>query len=247
LGLLAPTRTATISPLQSLVLFNNDFVLFHSKRLADTLQGSKQLTPPAWGSWHQIGPITGGDFNALHATRLPPEKQLDLKGEYGQLRWLPSNLQDGKPMELRGVNSAFYFYRTIDVERPMTVTLSLGSDDSIKVWLNDKSVHEHKIERGIAPDQEELTLKLKAGRNDLLIKIVNGAGPGGIYFKASAAEAIALGLPVTAEQVADAYSLIHQRTPAAEEQSMVVAYAQKHGLAAACRLMFNSSEFLYVE
>ena len=37
------------------------------------------------------------------------------------------------------------------------------------------------------------------------------------------------------------------RAPAPAEQSRFAAYAQKHGMAALCRVLFNSNEFLFVD
>jgi len=37
LGLLAPTRSTSVSPLQALALFNNNFVLFHSQAMAQQI------------------------------------------------------------------------------------------------------------------------------------------------------------------------------------------------------------------
>lgn len=150
-------------------------------------------------------------------------------------------------MALEGENCAFYFHRSVEAAQPMTVEVSLGSDDSAQVWLNGKSIHEHKIERGLAPDQEKLTVRLTPGSNDLLIKVVNGAGPGGIYFNKGAEESSDPDLPVTAESVVEAHRLIYQRTPTSDEQSELLGYATTHGLAAMCRLLFNSNEFLFVE
>jgi len=247
LGLLAPKRGQTISPLQSLVLFNHDFVLCHSKHLATVVQQPESKKPLVWSNWQQIGPFRGGDFNALHAKVFPPEEGLDFKAKYAALRWQPSKLQDGSPMALEGENCAFYFHRSVEAAQPMTVEVSLGSDDSAQVWLNGKSIHEHKIERGLAPDQEKLTVRLTPGSNDLLIKVVNGAGPGGIYFNKGAEESSDPDLPVTAESVVEAHRLIYQRTPTSDEQSELLGYATTHGLAAMCRLLFNSNEFLFVE
>ena len=53
--------------------------------------------------------------------------------------------------------------------------------------------------------------------------------------------------PTIDEQVAQACRLIYLREPRVEERSLLTAYAQKHGLAATCRVLLNSSEFLFVE
>jgi hypothetical protein len=43
------------------------------------------------------------------------------------------------------------------------------------------------------------------------------------------------------------YKLTLSRSPTAEESQLMVAYAAKHGLVAACRLVFNSNEFVFVD
>jgi len=50
----------------------------------------------------------------------------------------------------------------------------------------------------------------------------------------------------THEQVAHACRLIYLREPSAEEVTILTKYAQKHGLSATCRVLFNSNEFLFV-
>ena len=49
------------------------------------------------------------------------------------------------------------------------------------------------------------------------------------------------------EQVAQACRLVYLREPRDEERTLLTAYAQKHGLAATCRVLLNSNEFLFVE
>jgi len=85
-----------------------------------------------------------------------------------------------------GDNSVNYLHKVITVDSPRDLPLSLGSDDGIKVFLNGKQILANNIGRGAAPDQEKLTLNLKKGQNFLLLKIHNGAGPSGFYFKADA-------------------------------------------------------------
>jgi hypothetical protein len=61
-----------------------------------------------------------------------------------------------------------------------------------------------------------------------------------------AARAARAGKDVEA-QVAEAYRLILLRPPTAKEARAVAAYAAKHGLANACRLLLNTNEFLFVD
>jgi hypothetical protein len=50
-----------------------------------------------------------------------------------------------------------------------------------------------------------------------------------------------------AAQIAQACERIWSRPPTRTEQAELVAYADRHGLPNLCRLLFNSSEFLFVD
>jgi hypothetical protein len=50
-----------------------------------------------------------------------------------------------------------------------------------------------------------------------------------------------------AGQIARAYELALGRSPSAAEARRLADYAAKHGLANACRLLFNCNEFLFVD
>lgn len=79
--------------------------------------------------------------------------------------------------------------------REQEVTLQLGSDDGVIVWLNDKLVHLNGTTRSRKADQDAVTnLTLKAGWNRLLIKVENQGGTWG--FLARFAEGKAL-TPIT--------------------------------------------------
>jgi hypothetical protein len=48
-------------------------------------------------------------------------------------------------------------------------------------------------------------------------------------------------------QVELAYRLAFGRPPIEEEKAAVSAYARKHGLAKACRILLNANEFVFVD
>jgi len=54
--------------------------------------------------------------------------------------------------------------------------LELGSDDSIKVWLNGKLVHANQVTRGVQPRQDLVRVELRKGWNELLLKVVEHEG-----------------------------------------------------------------------
>jgi hypothetical protein len=96
---------------------------------------------------------------------------------------LREDLVDGQAHALPTQNAATYLRRTIEVSEAGPLELSLGSDDSIKVWWNDTLVLDSNVKRGVAADQELLEVAARAGANELLVKIVNYGGPGGVYFR----------------------------------------------------------------
>jgi tetratricopeptide (TPR) repeat protein len=54
--------------------------------------------------------------------------------------------------------------------------MRVGSDDSIRVYMNGELVHENPAMRGASDFQEEFPVTLKAGANTLLLKVVNCGG-----------------------------------------------------------------------
>jgi hypothetical protein len=49
------------------------------------------------------------------------------------------------------------------------------------------------------------------------------------------------------EQIARAYELALSRAPSETERAKLAAFAEKHGLASACRVLFNSNEFMFID
>jgi mono/diheme cytochrome c family protein len=146
-----------------------------------------QGAPVAPGEWSAVGPFPADSFDSGYDTVFEPEKLVDLSKVYldGKLKWAPRPaLKDGAVFPLEEGVYAYYFTRMIHADGPRQLALSLGSDDAIKVWVNGKLALTSKSLRAAAPDQEKVTVGLQQGDNRLLVKIVNGGGIGGFYFKA---------------------------------------------------------------
>ena len=54
-----------------------------------------------------------------------------------------------------------YLHRTIHVDAPTSLTLSLGSNDALKVWIDGEVRLSRNEGRSAKPDQEILPLYLK--------------------------------------------------------------------------------------
>ena len=61
------------------------------------------------------------------------------------------------------------------------------------------------------------------------------------------AERITADHKILDEQVLEAFRRILLREPDREELIMLIPYAEKHGIAAMCRVLFNSNEFVFVD
>ena len=63
------------------------------------------------------------------------------------------------------------------------VVLWLGSDDAVRVWLDDKVVHEHRGVRGCVRDQDRVPLRLTAGEHELRLEVEDYAGGFGCFLR----------------------------------------------------------------
>ena len=68
---------------------------------------------------------------------------------------------------------AGYLKNRVSVPVEQDALLEVGSDDAIKAWINGKLVHASNYARGIAPRQDIVDVHLKAGWNDVMLKVVN--------------------------------------------------------------------------
>jgi mono/diheme cytochrome c family protein len=150
-------------------------------RTRKSLGGSR---PPILGPWRAIGPFRETTLRRAHDKAFGPERDAKADRVHQKLRWSPRpDWKDGKIHQLKGANSATYLYRVIESPVAQSIQLSLGSDDSIKVWLNGVPVLSKFTARGVKPGQEKPAIDLAKGKNALLMKITNGGGDYGFYFK----------------------------------------------------------------
>ncbi|MEQ8768375.1 MAG: PPC domain-containing protein [Planctomycetota bacterium] len=160
--------------------------------------------------WRIIGPFAStrdseGHISG-HQTVYPPEEAIDLeavlKGRDGEVRWTERpEWKDGTPIDLTQEPSAsddavYYFHRTIESRGAQHWPMMLGSDDTLKVWLDGTLVHEHTAARGLNPDSDRVVLALSSGRHDLLVKVANGAGGFGFAMRPARRTVAELGTPM---------------------------------------------------
>ena len=144
------------------------------------------------GVWYFIGPFSNDD-NKGFETVFPPEKQVDLSKKYPgrrgkEVAWRVGKFPDGRVHRFDQVDreirhrTVVYLYRELDFGRAMKLPVSMGSDDTLTVWLNGEKVLAQNTRRTCAPDQAKATLPLRVGPNALLIKICSIDGSPAFYF-----------------------------------------------------------------
>ena len=133
------------------------------------------------GPWYVTPALESRKFSQV----LAPEREFDLeaKREDGKALWtVRSDYVDGQVHPLSAPDSsATYLYRTIKSDGRQTVIANFGSDDGLAVWLNGESVLSRDVARVVAANQDQVSLKLRKGGNDLLLKIFNQTGGAGFY------------------------------------------------------------------
>ena len=144
--------------------------------------------------WNIIGPFQAADMNDL-LTVYPPEKETDLTKRYKgkndlEVGWRTIQAEPGGYIRLDTAvqpNVQAIVYGLVYVFSPddRAATVLLGSDDGVRVWVNDALVHTNPSYRGAAPDQDRFSVSLKKGWNKVLIKVLQGAGGWGYYFRFS--------------------------------------------------------------
>jgi hypothetical protein len=75
-----------------------------------------------------------------------------------------------------GNNVSAYVLVWLKSPRDLDAVLALGSDDGVVAWLNGERVHKNMVARGYTSRQDRVPVRLKAGRNTLLIKVAQGDG-----------------------------------------------------------------------
>ncbi|MCR4409595.1 MAG: DUF2961 domain-containing protein [Candidatus Saccharicenans sp.] len=142
--------------------------------------------------WYLIGPFDAPDMNNL-TTVYPPEQDIKLNRSYQGKGGLPVAWKQVKapasgyvalsqlvqPNEQAIAYGLTYLYSPEDRE----VVLLLGSDDGVRLWVNDNLVHTNPSYRGAYPDQDRVKVRLQAGWNKVLIKVLQGAGGWGYYLR----------------------------------------------------------------
>jgi hypothetical protein len=137
------------------------------------------------GPWHRSKVFPAASAReALDAQPIDPAAlELAALDEAGVPIWTEVGFTDGVIQQYEQIIGSIYLTRVIEAPAAGSIDISLGSDDSIYLWLNAEQVLAREIARSVAVDQELETLELKPGRNVILMKIVNQGGGFASYYQ----------------------------------------------------------------
>jgi len=142
----------------------------------------QKLGAPLETNWYVVGPFSLGNFSGFHHS-YAPEAKTELTAQYENngksLKWIPAS--DGHfdgYIDLKKIFEQSTWsvgYGLIYVYSPdqRKVQIRLGSDETIKVWLNDKQVWQHFLAKTANLDRDLVTVLLNPGYNKLLVKVTN--------------------------------------------------------------------------
>lgn len=132
--------------------------------------------------WLLIGPFDN-TAKAGFDKVFPPEERVDLSaacaGKKGAtLRWIETTTED--PQGMVDLNQALgknmgataYAYAAVDSSREQPVQIRAGSNNAVKIYLNGKQIYfRDEYHHGLQMDQHVGLGTLRAGRNEILIKV----------------------------------------------------------------------------
>ena len=142
--------------------------------------------------WRVLGPFSNDEKNSAHAAVFPPERGVDLAGEYevyggAKAKWRPVVTDARGYVGLATIWQKRDFvcaFAVAYVHSPLAreAALSFGFEDGLKLWLNGKLVHEHEsLSHGAKKGDVTKAVCLKKGPNEVLLKLTQGHGGWGFY------------------------------------------------------------------
>lgn len=179
---LPPPVVRAASPAQEALLTSYSASLEALRRSVDldsaaaTLERGRQSAPTA-RDWQKSPVYARSSFDLAFDSVEPAEP-----GQSAPVSWTPVALEIGQDLVniIGKDNASIYVRGTVNLAVARSITFGVSSDDGVKVWLNGKLIHTHKIGRGLTQGVDSVTGAFLAGDNELLVKIVNGTSIDGL-------------------------------------------------------------------
>ena len=138
------------------------------------------------GPWWVIFPFDNIDETGFD-TVYPPETEIELDKEYigkdgRKIGWYKTNRRGENVFSnVPEDDVTGYALTYLESDRDQNYLLSLGSDDTIKIWVNDRLVFSKYVHRPLRRADDVIQLPVSKGKNKILVKVTNGYGPWGFF------------------------------------------------------------------
>ena len=141
--------------------------------------------------WQLLGPFPSTGEQGHDAVYPPEHEAVRLEKAYdgfgGRVKWRPYHSAGDKIdladfFQYRGAGAA-YAASWVCSEGDQAVTLGVGSDDGVRVWINGDKVHDAKGGRQARPGQDVVKVRLKKGWNEIRAKVDNIVGTWELYLE----------------------------------------------------------------
>jgi hypothetical protein len=118
---------------------------------------------------------------------IEPRRGMTHKSEF--VGWVEWQLQHAETLDFTKIfpnnkeRHIAYAACYIAVPEETEVLLLLGSDDGVKVWINEHQVWNNMRIRGVRKDEDQVRVTLKPGLNRVLTKVCSGHGGWGLVMR----------------------------------------------------------------
>ncbi len=133
--------------------------------------------------WHIVGPFaergrppfaTNGKIDVTKPVTIGDKKPIEWRetkvvDEHGQV--------DVTKLLNEIDNKSVFAYAEINSPMARQARMAVGSDDTLTVWLNGKSVYRFDTNRGFTPEVDSVEVNLNKGVNRVLVRCGNTGGP----------------------------------------------------------------------
>lgn len=146
-----------------------------------------------------LGPFSKADGNEASPTasmQNPLNLDQTYTGAEGKtIRWREASTRPSGMLDFRaniGMMAGVVGYAVSYVYTPedMDTVLLLGSDETVKVWLNGTEIHSKRIYRRITPDADRIQCQLKAGWNEVLCSVEQNSWTWALYLRFADADGV---------------------------------------------------------
>jgi hypothetical protein len=142
--------------------------------------------------WNLVGPFDAPDMDYL-TVPYPPEADSGLTKTYvgkgnAAIAWRKVKAEPSGYVRLTELvkpneQAVIYALGWLSSPADASAVMLVGSDDGVRVWINDALVYSNPAYRGASPDQDRIKVSLRKGWNKVMIKVLQGAGGWGYYVR----------------------------------------------------------------